>query len=205
MAAAPAESANFVNQINQLRASKGLGALAVDSNLSSVAQGWAQHMGEAGAISHRSSLASGITIDWRLLGENVGHAPDVDQMMTAFINSPAHYKNLVEGSFNYIGVGTVRTADGMLFSAHEFAYVRPAAAPAPAPTPAPAPAVKAAPAKVAVQNAAPAVTTPAPAVTSTTAAPVTTVVTVAPAHHHSVVESASADAPHAAAKTHTGC
>jgi uncharacterized protein YkwD len=201
--AAPAESSAFVSKINALRASKGLAAVTVDSNLSGIAQDWAQHMADQGALAHRPNLAAGVTIDWKLLGENVGQAPDVDQMMNAFVNSPAHYKNLVEGSFTRIGVGTVRTADGQLFSAHEFASVRSAApAPAPAPAPAVAPSPKPAPARVVPQNSAPVITA-APATTSTvvTTAPAT-VTTEAP-----VTIEHAAPATHAtpAAKAHTGC
>ena len=199
------DSSDFVAQVNQLRASKGLGALTVDSNLTAVAQQWAQHLGELGGIAHRGDLSDGITIDWRLLGENVGHAPSVSEMMTGFINSPTHYENLVNGSFTRIGVGTVRTPDGTMFTAHEFASVRSAApAPAPAPVSAPAPAPVPAPAapKVVPASSAPTVTAaaPAPSTTVTTAAP------VAPATV-TVEHTARAAATHAApvAKTHTGC
>jgi hypothetical protein len=156
-----------VSRVNELRASKGLGAVTVDSNLSSVAQNWALHMGQSDAISHRASLAAGVTIDWRLLGENVGIAPDVNQMMDAFIASPSHYKNLVNPNFNRIGIGTVSTPDG-LFSAHEFAQVATAAAPAP---------VRAPSAVVTKAPAAP-TTIVAPATTSTTEAPASTVAPV---------------------------
>ncbi|MEY2473330.1 MAG: hypothetical protein QOK28_2659 [Actinomycetota bacterium] len=194
--AAPAESSAFVDQINQVRASKGLGALVVDSNLSSVAQQWAEHMGEAQAISHRGNLAAGVTIDWKMLGENVGLAPTVNDMMSAFVNSPVHYENIVNGSFTRIGIGTVRTPDGELYSAHEFASVR-SAAPAPAP----------APAKVVAQHAAPvvaAVAAPAPSTSTTVAAPAvieTVTVEHVPAATH--VAGKSTNAP--AAKAHTGC
>jgi hypothetical protein len=157
VAASPGDSAAFVDEVNRIRASKGLGALVVDSNLSAVAQEWAQHIGEAQAASHRPNLAAGITINWRVLGENVGASPTVSEMMRAFVNSATHYDNIVNASFTRIGIGTVRAPDGMLYSAHEFASVR---------TPAPA--------RVVPQQRGPAVAAVAPSTSTTT---VTTVVT----------------------------
>lgn len=164
----PDEAQAFVAKVNELRASKGLNTLTVDSNLTAIAQDWSAQMAAAHAISHRSNLASGVTSNWRKLGENVGMGPDVTALMDAFITSPTHYANLVDPSFTHIGVGTFRTAEGLVYTAHEFAYIK-AAAPAPAPAPAVAPAAVSAPAP---RPASPPVTVaPAP---PTTAAPVTT-------------------------------
>ena len=83
--------------------------------------------------------------------------------MTAFVNSPAHYQNIVDPSYNYIGVGVSYDANGRMFTTHDFmalgdgrrrrqppppfdqenvalaANPAPAAAPAPALPPAPPP------------------------------------------------------------------
>ena len=53
-------------------------------------------MVQAGQISHNPNLGSEVSGDWTKLGENVGVGYDVDGLMQAFINSPAHYKNLVD-------------------------------------------------------------------------------------------------------------
>ena len=117
---APSESAGFVDSINQLRLSQGLNALTVDANLTDVAQGWAEQMAEAGGISHRLDLRAGITALWKTIGENVGVGPSVASLMDAFIASPAHYKNLIDPRFTHIGVGSVRTSGGLLYTSHEF-------------------------------------------------------------------------------------
>ena len=117
---APSESAAFVDAINQLRVSKGLNTLTVDSNLTSVANDWAVQMAENDGISHRLDLRAGITALWKTIGENVGVGPDVNALMNAFIASPGHYKNLVDPRFTHIGVGSVRTPGGLLYTAHEF-------------------------------------------------------------------------------------
>ena len=137
IAAAPGATAGFVTQINQLRESQGLNDLAVDSNLTSVAENWAVNMASQDSIFHRLDLRDSITSLWRRLGENVGMGPSVDELMQAFIASPGHYKNLIDPTFTHIGVGTVRTPDGLLYTAHEFAALEGASPPvtvSPAPT-----------------------------------------------------------------------
>jgi hypothetical protein len=148
-----AESA-FVAKINALRASKGLGQLAVYPELVSIARNWSQNMANAGDISHNANFPNQVTADWRKLGENVGRGGDVDSLFTAFVNSPHHYENLVDPAFNYVGVGVVVKSDGTMFTSHQFMQLGSAAAPAPAPRPAAVPRVTT-----------PRVTTPRPATT----------------------------------------
>lgn len=128
IASAPSETAEFVSAINQLRVSKGLNPLVVDSQLSGIANDWAQQMAQNDGISHRLDLRAGITSSWKRLGENVGVGPTVGQLMDAFIASPGHYTNLVDPTFTHIGVGTVRTTGGLLYTAHEFAALESGAA-----------------------------------------------------------------------------
>lgn len=128
------EEARFVQLINDLRASRGLPALEVHSNIEAKAQAWARTMAEQGRIWH-SNLKDGITVDWSRLGENVGMGPSVQEMHDAFVASPHHYENLVHPDYRYIGLGVVE-ADGTLFVAQEFMTLRSSTAPQ-APTPAP--------------------------------------------------------------------
>ena len=120
------DEAGFVAQINALRATKGLPALAVDAGLTSKARSWAQTMADANKIWH-SVLSDGITADWQRLGENVGMGGSVDVLHIAFVNSPHHYDNLVDPGFDSIGIGVVRGAGGTLFVAEEFMQTRAAA------------------------------------------------------------------------------
>ncbi|MBW3669117.1 MAG: hypothetical protein KY443_07890 [Actinobacteria bacterium] len=114
-----AESA-FVARINALRASKGLGTLEVDGELTAIARRWAARMAAVGNISHNRNLQNEVTADWAKLGENVGMGPQIDKLHRAFVASPTHYKNLVDGDFTRVGVGVVVTADGTIFTAHQF-------------------------------------------------------------------------------------
>lgn len=155
----------FVASINRLRADRGLPALRVHPELTGIARRWAGEMADAGAISHNPGFSGEVTADWRKLGENVGRGPDVEDLMRAFVASPTHLANLVDGEFTLIGVGVVER-HGELWTSHQLMVLfdEPAPAPpAPAPPapspdpPAPAP-VPPAPAPVAVA----AVTAPAP-------------------------------------------
>jgi hypothetical protein len=144
--------AQFVARINSLRASKGVGPLAVYGELQGIARNWSDQMVANGEISHNPNYAGQVSADWRKLGENVGVGSDVDVLMNAFINSPAHYKNLVDPQYNYIGVGVTYDASGRMYTTHDFmrmddasAPSNPDPAPAPAPDPTPAPRKKSAP------------------------------------------------------------
>jgi len=97
--------AAFVAQLNGIRASKGLAPLAMHGELTGIARGWTDQMARSGGISHNGSFDSQVSANWRKLGENVGVGSNVDELVQAFVNSPAHYRNIVDPAFNYIGVG----------------------------------------------------------------------------------------------------
>lgn len=141
-----AESA-FVAKINALRAAKGLGLLQVDGELTAIARQWAARMAAKGDISHNPRFSAQVKANWIKLGENVGMGPTVDKLHAAFVASPTHYKNLVDGDFELVGIGVVVAPGGTLFTAHQFERLAPAAAPVATPKP-PAPQPAAAPAPV---------------------------------------------------------
>jgi hypothetical protein len=176
------DASRFLALTNQARAAHGVGPLAGNGSLSGIARTWSAHMAAAGGISHNPSLASEVS-GWRSIGENVGMGPSVDSIQQAFINSPEHYRNIMDSAFSVVGIG-VTYGGGSVFVTLDFeqpmATVAAAAAP-PAPVvvnPAPAPAVRAAPAP-APRPAAPAPSPqPAPPVAQ---APVAVAAPVAPA------------------------
>lgn len=157
--ASASDEASFIAGVNQARASAGLPPLQADSQLTSLSRTWSAHMRDGGCgsgqfICHASPLSSGVTHNWGKLGENVGTGGDVGSVMQAFINSPGHYRNIVDPEFTHVGVGVV-WQDGRLYTTHRFMKLQ-GAAPAPTPTTQP-PATTAPPAT----PAAPAPTTPA--------------------------------------------
>ncbi len=138
LAAAPAGAdvdvaaeADFVSAINATRSAQGLGPLEVSGELTAKARAWAQVMADNGQIFH-SNLSDGVSSAWSRLGENVGVGPNVAMIHDAFVASPAHYENLVDPGFRYVGVGVV-SINGTLWVSEVF--MEPASQPAPSSPP----------------------------------------------------------------------
>jgi hypothetical protein len=109
----------FIGHINALRASLGLNTLTLADSLTGVARDWSQQMANAGGISHRPNLADVAPSNWTKLGENVGVGGSVDSLHNAFVNSPGHYRNLVDPGFTQIAVGVV-TVGGTIYVTENF-------------------------------------------------------------------------------------
>lgn len=159
-AATPSDEAAFVSALNQTRVNAGVPPLVVDAELTVLSRGWAQAMLEAGQISHASPISSGVTAPWLKLGENVGTGPNVSEIMTAFINSPSHYANIIDPEFTRVGVGVVWDGPRM-YTTHRFMKVQGESAPDPEPPATP----------VAEAPPTPTPTTPTPVGTPPTAPP----------------------------------
>jgi hypothetical protein len=158
-----ADEARFLALTNSLRASKGVGPLAVDSGLVSVARSWSGKMAAAGGISHNPSLASQVPSGWKKLGENVGQGGNVDSLQQAFVNSPSHYHNLVDPAFNLVGIGVVYGSGGLIFVTVDFMQRDGAPSANPPPAPARTPARRASPPAPARPTTPAALPAPAPA------------------------------------------
>ncbi len=186
-----ASEQDYLGRINALRASHGAGPLALDANLSDLAQAHTQWMIDNQKLAHTSDLPAGVTSSWQKLGENIGYGSSTDLVWNAFVNSPPHFENLVDPAFDHVGIAVIVDANGLQWTTHRFmqlaAHVprplpdpRPVAAPAPTdppPTPAPTPIPAADPAPVPVTTpvtrlpaSRPLIRVPVP----TTAAPVPT-------------------------------
>jgi hypothetical protein len=123
----------LVADINQTRASAGVGPLVVDARLVALARWWAGQMAAAGSISHNANLAGMGPAGWTVLAENVGTGSNAVQINAAFDASPHHLANIVDGRFSAVGVGVVY-AGGAVYVAEEFmatAQLVPQAGPAP--------------------------------------------------------------------------
>ena len=160
----PSHESQFVSRVNSLRASKGLSQLQVSGELVGVARNWTERMVAAGQISHNPNLGSQVGGNWTKLGENVGVGYDVDGLMQAFINSPAHYRNLVDPAWTHIGIGVTVAADGRLFTTHNFMALPGGAPPPPPPPPPPSSGTTAPPNTTPDTTPAPTTTLPPPPV-----------------------------------------
>lgn len=120
----------LVADINSFRGAHGLSALAMHPDLVRKAENWARYMANGGCgrggnglpnICH-SVLSAGITVQWTGLAENVGMvspSTNVTGMHNAFVNSPAHAANMLNGSMKYVGVG-IATVGNYMYAAEVF-------------------------------------------------------------------------------------
>ncbi len=174
--AAEADDAQlFVQLINDLRATEGVGPLQVDTQLTQASLSWATEMKNSGTLKHSQNIAAGLTHDWTVLGENVGvhgvqGSQGVQDLFDAFVASPVHYQNLVDPRFQYIGIGIVYdNSDGKIWTAHRFMAVN-----STPPTTQPPTTTTTAPTTTAPSTTRPAPSTTARATTTAVPAPTTT-------------------------------
>ena len=109
--------------VNQSRNSVGLPGLPVNVDLSLKAQAWSRQLANEQRLYH-SNLADGNGYNWYRLGENVGYGYSIEQVHNAFMNSPGHKANILDGGFNRIGLGVTRTGDGRYWVVQEFMQER---------------------------------------------------------------------------------
>jgi hypothetical protein len=158
--ASASESGDMIAKTNASRSSHGLGALAAHAELMNKAQGWANYMAAHHTLAH-SNYSSGVSANWSKMGENVGKGYDTTSVHNSFMNSSPHRANILDGAYNYIGVGVAHSSDGFIYVDEIFmraggavaapapprvstprvsrSYARPRVAPAPTPAAAPAP------------------------------------------------------------------
>jgi len=99
--------------VNTERISRGLKPFGWDDELAVKARNWAERMADANSVMH-SDLAAGISRGWGVLGENVGAGRSIDEVHTAFMNSPDHRKVILSGAYDTMGIG-VYERDGQFW------------------------------------------------------------------------------------------
>jgi uncharacterized protein YkwD len=123
----PKDSRTFLDRTNSLRKSVGVHSLAENDTLTKKAEAWAQHMASTGKLEH-SDLAAGLgSLNWRMLGENVGYSsPTSNTLLTIhnlFVASAPHKANLVNSRFTHMGVGVATDSRGRVWVAVVFAQL----------------------------------------------------------------------------------
>ncbi|OCA83203.1 hypothetical protein A8F94_19010 [Bacillus sp. FJAT-27225] len=127
-ASAPTEQASstlsefeqqVVNLTNQERAKAGLPALKADANLSKVAREKSRDMQAKNYFSHTSptygspfDMMKQFGISYRTAGENIAMGQKTPQeVVTAWMNSEGHRKNIMSADFTHIGVGHIENGN----------------------------------------------------------------------------------------------
>jgi len=196
-----------LNKVNELRSSLGLKPVTRYQELDAVAQDWSEHQASADIMDHRPDFTSAYPAGWTTGSENVAWRTtggDTGALIfDQWLNSPGHYKNMVDPNVNSIGIGFAQTSSGKWYATQNFAAYNPSNTPltptttsntppstsntppttdTTVPTPAPAPSeTPSAPTTETTppttQTAPPATETTAPGATPTPSAPATTVTT----------------------------
>ena len=98
------EQVRVTQYVNNSRVARDIRPVRQNLELTTKAQAWAEHLARIGRLEH-SRLAGGITVRWRSLGENVGYGANIGEIHRAYMLSPGHRSNILNGKFNYIGTG----------------------------------------------------------------------------------------------------
>jgi uncharacterized protein YkwD len=123
----PGDARTFLDRTNSLRKTYGVRLLAEHDTLTKKAEDWAQHMAATGVLAH-SDLDAGLSsLNWKMLGENVGYSsPTSNTLLTIhnlFVGSPPHKANLVNSRFTHMGVGVATDKYGRVWVAEVFAQL----------------------------------------------------------------------------------
>lgn len=145
-----ADEAEMVTLINQARASAGLPALKVDSDLTSVARWRSKDMWDRSYFSHTiPSPPGGNVFDelkrrgicYTTAGENIGqnNYPDdvaTQTMFNGWMNSSGHRAIILSTSFTHVGIGAFK-GTGSAYPHHLWTgvFTRPCSSATPTPTP----------------------------------------------------------------------
>ena len=76
-------------------------------------------MADNNSFAH-SSIGS-LLNPWTIVGENIAAGGTVSGLFNALVNSPGHYKNMVESRFTALGVGVYVDPSGKIWTTHVFA------------------------------------------------------------------------------------
>jgi hypothetical protein len=116
----PADDAGVsVALLNEARWAAGLDGLTPDRELQVIANRHANRMAEAGYVFH-SRLDAQLSWGWWAWADNVGYGPSVWWLHSAFMDSPSHAGNILNPSYNYVGVGVAYGGDGTVYVAQVF-------------------------------------------------------------------------------------
>ncbi len=108
----------MVGLVQDLRAQRGAGPLAVSVDMSEVARSWSERLPDG--FAHNPSVGAQIPSGWRAWGENIAYNVSVTAAFDALANSPGHLSNMVHDDYTHVGVG-VHVEDGLVYVTQVFA------------------------------------------------------------------------------------
>ena len=112
-----ADEQEIINLINKQRTNNGLQALKIDNEVQRVAKIKAQDMVTNNYFSHTSpiygspfDMLKSFKISYKTAGENIAGNSNNSAAVNAWMNSAAHKANILNGNFNYTGIGVVSSS-----------------------------------------------------------------------------------------------
>ena len=112
-----------IDAMNGDRAANGLGALCGDGQLAGFAQDWANWMAQNGSLTHQDLNRILAATTFNTIAENIldGAASlTPGQMESAWMQSPPHRENILNGTYRAAGVGIAYSPDGRVWVAVDF-------------------------------------------------------------------------------------
>jgi uncharacterized protein YkwD len=125
---AEGDEAELIDLVNQERLERGIHPLTFDPELVPIARAHSQEMLELGYFAHVSPNTG--TLGDRLnsagyqfmsAGENLAYAPDVRVAHRGLMQSDGHRENILDSSFERIGIGILEAPDGTIMVTQLFA------------------------------------------------------------------------------------
>lgn len=119
----PSESEAIINLVNKERNAAGLSFLIENSKLSEAAQAKAEDMMKNGYFSHTSpvygspfEMMKTFGISYKTAGENIAKGQKTPAaVMDGWMNSSGHRANILNASYEQIGVGFCRDSNGVTY------------------------------------------------------------------------------------------
>lgn len=112
-----ADEKEVFDLINKQRTQNGLSALKLDTETLRVARIKAQDMVDNNYFSHNSptygspfQMLNSFKISYKTAGENIAGNSSNSSAVTAWMNSSGHKANILNSSFNYTGIGVVKSS-----------------------------------------------------------------------------------------------
>ena len=103
--------------INKQRTNNGLSALKIDSEVQRVARIKAQDMVDNNYFAHESptygtpfNMLQSFKISYKTAGENIAGNSSNSAAVNAWMNSSGHKANILNGNYNYTGIGVVSSS-----------------------------------------------------------------------------------------------
>jgi uncharacterized protein YkwD len=95
---------------NGSRLTHNLGRLSLNAQISALAERHSAEMAKRGSLFHTANVGKYLAgVSWHTWGENIGYTQtgNVSDLQKAFMQSPVHRENILNGAYRHVAIGTV--------------------------------------------------------------------------------------------------